>query len=242
MLSHDGIRRGQEGYLYDGWRNDIRDNNLDSHLDAPPVIRSGRLVRGTLHGDDRGEDVPDNSHYGRTYRRFGVIQDVYAGGWPGHEQAFTVRSTATINGRFVYRNCADIVSEAYHAAGVMRHFRRTADIKHAFESSGWVWRRSRGFPDRYLPGDLMCIVVDTDPHDLHGHAAIVVAEGPTGGGSVAPEVIELPGPSSSISERDYRPEQRNDLRRHRWASFRMAVNPDFQFLGRLLHSRLHGHH
>jgi len=209
--------------LFDSWGNDLRDNNSDGSLDgADPSERSAE----------------DGSHYGRTYSEFKTVAGSYVGGWDFARRTVQVASSQTIRGNFKYMVCADLISNAYHAAGVMAHTRSAGQILDNFRRIGYVWQRDQRYPSKYLPGDFIC----TYAPGHGGHAAIVVQDENTGGGSVAPMIIDLPGPSSQISDGTYNPAATNDIQLHRWPSFRISQLPvNCQYLGRLLHSKLHGH-
>lgn len=209
------------GILFDSWGNDMRDNDLDG------------LV------DESDEWTPDGAHYGRTYRRFQVRRGRYVGGWDLPQYGYprrtvTVAQDRSVEGSFRYAVCADVVSEAYRAAGVMEHHGATGAILREFRRKGYVWRRSEGYPATYLPGDFICTWAPGG-----GHSGIVVEAGPTDGGARPPVVIELPGPSSQVSDGTYDPAATSDIVRHAWSTFRvLAVAHEHQYLGRLLHTRL----
>jgi hypothetical protein len=149
-----------------------------------------------------------------------------------------VTQDRTIHGTFRYAVCADVASEAYERAGVMQRTRSTGRILQVFRRMGYVWCRRDGYPSDYLPGDFICTWAPGG-----GHSGIVADRGPTNGGALAPIVIELPGPSSQISDATYDPANRTDMVRHPWSSFRLtAVGEEQQFLGRLLHTRLRENH
>lgn len=224
-IQHPAARRAADaaqrmyasgGILFDSWSNDMRDNDLDG------------LV------DERDEYTPDGMHYGRSYRRFDVVRGTYRGGWRGARRDVTVRRDQRVTGQFRYAVCADLISDAYAAAGVMSHHGSTRAILAELRRKGYVWRRSESYPDRYLPGDY---IATWEPGG--GHSGIVVAEGPTDGGAQPPEVIELPGPSSQVTDGTYTPSATSDVVRHRWSSWRVSGLPhEKQYLGRLLHSRM----
>jgi hypothetical protein len=231
LAAHQMLARG--GYLYDGWNNDMRDNDGDGLVDmADP--------------SERPDD--DGRHYGQMFSSFGVRRGSYRGGWDFARRDVSVHADSVHRAGprrpFLYRNCADIISEAYRAAGVMPHHRQTIAILNEFRRRGYVWQRDLGYPDEYLPGDFICTYSPGRPGEHGGgHSGIVVEAGRTNGGRSAPVVIDLPGPSSQVSEGIYSPANTNDLQRHRWPAFRISGVPlEEQFLGRLLHSRLHGHH
>src|SRR4029079_5577563 len=127
------------------WGNDLRDNDGDGDV------------------DERDERTRDGAHHGETYRRFWVRRRTrpYEAGWffdddpdgpegpalaPGRHNIF-VHGDREIGGRFRYAICADIVSEAYHDAGVMSALRSTERILAVFRRRGYVWQRSTGFPN-----------------------------------------------------------------------------------------------
>lgn len=204
------------GVLFDSWGNDMRDNDLDGAV------------------DDLAEQAPDGAHFGRTYPRFGVRRGRYRGGWGFGRRTVEVRDDRVVEGGFRYAVCADVVSDAYHAAGVMERVGSTAEILRGLRRNGYVWRRSEGYPAAYLPGDFICTWAPGG-----GHSGIVVEEGPTEGGACPPIVVELPGPSSQVSDGTYDPIKTSDIARHAWASFRVhLVSPENQYLGRLLRTRL----
>lgn len=186
----DEVERIQRtgGILFDSWSNDLRDNDLDGKLD----------------GKDRREGCPntDGDHYHGTYDKFGVVADTYRGGWPGEQRDVKVITTRVVRGTFVYRVCADIISQAYTKAGVMHHVRSTKRILDVFYRKGYVFWRDEGYPTMYLPGDF---IGTSDPQTpgSEGHSAIVVQRDETAGGSNAPMVVEMPGPSSQITDGTY---------------------------------------
>ena len=216
------IRMHGEGrILFDSWGNDFRDNNMNGLVDQ----------------DDGAESADDGAHYAGTYPCFALVEVSRDGGWDFARRRVTVTAAqvGTVTGPFKYRVCADVISEAYHAARVMEHVRSTSAILGVFRSKGYVWQRSVSYPTRYLPGDFICTL------GAHGgHSAIVVEESLTDGGRLLPVVVELPGPSTQISDGTYNPASTNDIQRHLWSSFRVVqIAPEYQFLGRLLYSRLH---
>lgn len=206
------------GILFDSWGNDLRDNNQNNKLDQ----------------NDPDEGGGDGSHNKRTYTAFKVISGGYRGGWEGERKNVQVRTTRVISGQFKYRVCADVVSEAYKKAGIMSHLRSTGKILGVFRKKGYVWRRSKSYPTKYLPGDFIC----TYAPGYGGHSAIVVEAGSTGGGRLPPKIIDLPGPSSSISDGIYDPARTNDVTEHKWPKRRLNCELKYQYLGRLLHSKL----
>jgi hypothetical protein len=208
------------GILFDSWGNDLRDNDLD----------------GTVDEDD--EQTHDGAHYGRDYGAFDVLRGSWIGGWDYPQYGYprrtiTVSHERSLRGTFQYAACADVASEAYRAAGVMPHQDSTAAILRQFRRKGYVWRRSESYPSTYLPGDFICTWAPGG-----GHSAVVVEAGPTDGGARVPMVIELPGPSSQISDRTYNPANTSDVVRHPWSSFRLFTRMESQYLGRLLRTRL----
>jgi hypothetical protein len=214
--------RVQGNVLFDSWGNDLRDNDLDG------------LV------DEADESTPDGSHFGRTYGGFNVRRGAWVGGWNYPQYGYPRRTLSVsverdLRGTFRYAVCADVASEAYREAGVMEHHGSTREILDEFRRLGYVWRRSEGYPTEYLPGDFMCTWAVGG-----GHSAVIVEAGPTAGGARAPTVVELPGPSSQISDRTYDPASTCDIVRHEWSGFRLlAVDMEHQYLGRLLHTALH---
>ena len=206
--------------LFDSWGNDLRDNNNDGVV------------------DDAHEVSSDGAHFARRYTEFGTVAGMYStGGWDflPHRDVF-VANTRTVRGSFRYRVCADVVSEAYHAAGAMPAQRSTLGIYGQFQHKGFVWQRSQAYPSMYLPGDFICTL---DVHAGEGHSGIVVQAGPTRGGAEVPIVVQLPGPSTQISDGTYNPESTNDITRGPWSRWRIdSIQREFQYLGRFLHSRL----
>jgi hypothetical protein len=202
--------------LFDSWGNDLRDNNLDGAVDG------------------KSERSADGAHFGKTYTEFRTVAGTYSGGWDFlPARTVIVRSSRTIKGSFIYRVCADIVSGAYAAAGVMQAKRATWAIHAEFQKRGFVWRRSESYPSEYLPGDFICTLEGGE-----GHSGIVVQREPTRGGDVAPVVVQLPGPSTQISDGTYDPTRTNDVTIGRWSDWRITRLPkDVQYLGRLLLSK-----
>jgi hypothetical protein len=203
--------------LFDSWGNDLRDNNLDGAV------------------DDKAERTSDGAHYGKHYSEFRTVAGRYGGGWDFlPARTVTVRDSRTIKGSFVYRVCADIVSGAYAKAGAMHAQRSTWAILAEFRKKGFVWRRSESYATEYLPGDFICTLDGSA-----GHSGIVVQREPTRGGDVAPVVIQLPGPSTQISDGTYDPTRTNDVTYGRWSEWRITrLYKDEQYLGRLLLSKL----
>jgi hypothetical protein len=132
-------------------------------------------------------------------------------------------------GSFRYMVCADVVSKAYSQAGVMGPARSTAIILDTFRNRGYVWRKSEGYPPRFVPGDFICTLGHGG-----GHSGIVVEAGPT---SAAPKVIELPGPSTQVDLGIYNPTSTNDVRLGTWTKAGLP-NDGLHYLGRLLMSKL----
>jgi hypothetical protein len=197
--------------LFDSWGNDVRDNNNDGEVDG------------------KNEQTDDGVHFTGVFQSFGVIAGTYTGlGW-GHNKALTVTKTVTVQGPFVYRVCADVVSRAYHEAGVMPAQRSTARILQIFREKGFVWQKSEGYPSQFLPGDFVCTL---GPHG--GHSGIVVTGGPT---NKVPTVIELPGPSTEVDLGTYDPASTNDVRLGPWTKAGLA-DLKLHFLGRLLLSKM----
>lgn len=208
------------GILFDSWGNDLRDNNSNGKLDWD---------------DPKERGSSDGVHYAGVYKSFRVIAGTYTGGWDFAPGTVRVAADTEVKGSFQYRVCADIISDAYHAAGVMKHLRSTAAILRVFREKGIVWTRSISYPTKYLPGDF----ISTYAAGHGGHSAIVVEESDTAGGANAPLVIELPGPSSQISDGTYDPTSTNDIMKHNWPRFRIQEVPqENQFLGRLLGSKI----
>jgi hypothetical protein len=209
----------QGGILFDSWGNDYRDNNGDGVVDGPR------------------ERAADGAHFGGLFGEFGVQAGTYSGqGWdflpPG--PPVVVRSTRRIKGPFKYRVCADVVSAAYKAAGIMGAQRSTLFIHEEFKKKGYVFRRTDGYPTEYLPGDFIHTLAGAE-----GHSGIVMQREPTRGGSHPPLVMQLPGPSTQLSDGTYDPESTNDVTIERWSIWRTTqVHSDFQLLGRILHSKL----
>jgi hypothetical protein len=207
--------------LFDSWGNDVRDNDNDGTVD------SGR----------RETDTYDGEHYHGTYRNFGVVAGTYTRGWPDEHGVVhgtvTVATTQTITGRFKYRVCADVVSQAYADAGLMHHMRSTAQIIDRFRTIGTVWHDRTTFPSEYLPGDF----VATYHAGEGGHSGIVTKRSAT---TSAPTVIELPGPSTQADAGTYDPTSTNDVKEEPWSKF--AVADEYQYLGRYSGPRHHPHH
>jgi len=203
--------------LFDSWGNDLRDNNLDGQIDG------------------NAERASDGAHFAGSYQEFRTVAGRYSGGWDFLPQRpVIVRESKTIRGSFRYRVCADIVSGAYAAAGAMSSQRSTQNIWNQFQKRGFVWRRSESYPTEYLPGDFICTLEKGE-----GHSGIVVQREATRGGDTAPVVIQLPGPSTQISDGTYDPTSTNDVTRGRWSEWRITRLPkDVQYLGRLLMSKL----
>ncbi len=206
------------GVLFDSWGNDYRDNNNDGVVDGPE------------------ERAQDGAHLRGVYNGFGVRAGTYSGkGWDflAAGPTVVVATSRQIKGQFRYRVCADLVSAAYQAAGIMGPLRSTYFIRAEFEKKGYVFRRTDGYPKEYLPGDFI--------HTLdrgEGHSGIVVQREPTMGGSRPPLVMQLPGPSTQLSDGTYNPESTNDVTIERWSIWRTTkVSQDFQFLGRILQSK-----
>jgi hypothetical protein len=197
--------------LFDSWGNDVRDNDDDGEV------------------DEKNEQTDDGVHFNQTFQSFGVITGTYTGlGW-GHNKSLTVPKTVTVKGPFVYRVCADVVSRAYHEAGVMKAQRSTAMILQVFRENGFVWQKSEGYPSQFLPGDFVCTL---GPHG--GHSGIVVTGGPT---DKVPTVIELPGPSTQVDLGTYDPTSTNDVRLGPWTKAGLT-DLKVHFLGRLLLSKM----
>ncbi|NJO14868.1 MAG: hypothetical protein HC877_03710 [Thioploca sp.] len=174
--------------LFDSWYNDLRDNDDDGLVDQ-----------------GRSESGGDGTHYQREYLSFRVVAGTYGGlGW-GLNRTLRVPSDRTITGNFRYRVCADIVSGAYHEAGIIPGvLRSTRSIFDALSHRCYVFRKSQDYPSEYLPGDFICTL---DSHG--GHSGMVVARGPT---RQVPQVVELPGPSTMVDLNQYDPTSTNDIR------------------------------
>lgn len=205
--------------LFDSWGNDMRDNDSDGLVDEPD------------------EHTVDGAHAARRFGGFGVRRGRYRGGWNYPALGYPRRTVEVardqqIRANVRYAVCADVVSDAYRAAGVMEHLDSTGAILREFRRRGYVWRRSDGYPPTYLPGDFICTWAPGG-----GHSGIVVETGPTDGGATEPVVVELPGPSSQVSDQTYDPTSTSDIVRHRWSRFRLFTRHESQYLGRLLHSR-----
>jgi hypothetical protein len=203
--------------LFDSWGNDLRDNNLDGVVDGP------------------SERASDGAHFGGSFSEFRTVAGTYSGGWNFLPQRpVIVRETKSMKGVFKYRVCADIVSAAYREAGVMERQRSTQHIFDEFKKKGFVWRRSESYPTEYLPGDFICTLEGGE-----GHSGIIMQREPTRGGDQPPIVVQLPGPSTQISDGTYDPTSTNDVTVGRWSLWRTTALPrEVQYLGRLLHSKL----
>jgi hypothetical protein len=211
------------GILFDSWGNDLRDNNSNDQLDQDDV-------------EER--NARDGDHYERHFSQFQVLAGTFEGGWPGFKKYVTVHLKRTIRGHFRYRVCADLISEAYHKAHIIRHVSSVYKILNELGPKAFQWRRSVSYPTQYLPGDFIC---SYDEKRFEGHAALVVEEGPTDGGSTPPMILDLPGPSSQISDGTYDPTETNDIEIHKWPKRRLDLPTDTQYLLRVLHSKLHHH-
>jgi hypothetical protein len=199
--------------LFDSWGNDLRDNNVDGNVD-----------------DDR-EQTDDGAHYAGTYPAFSVVAGTYDSlGW-GKNKTYTVRESKTVTGPFRYRVCADVVSQCYADAGIMRHTRSTAGIMAAFREKGYLFRLSEGFPNAFLPGDFIATYGDG-----HGHTGIVIEASLRKNGW--PTVVELPGPSTTVDLNEYNPIQTNDVRKGIWSKSYMNIADKSHYLGRLLLSKV----
>ena len=199
------------GYtLFDSWGNDARDNDGDDVVDGP------------------SERAADGSHFHGFYPSFRVVAKTYTKlGWHGQNQ-ITVNTTKTVPGPFRYRVCADIVSEAYTAAGLKMKIRNHQVLINFFKKHGHVFHK-RGFPGWFLPGDVLA----THGPD-GGHAGIVIERKLRSQGW--PRVVELPGPSTWLAWARYRPEQTSDLWMDTWTKSK-EENVDVHYLGRLLLSQ-----
>jgi hypothetical protein len=208
--------------LFDSWGNDVRDNDNDGVVDT-----------------DRGESNSwDGQHFRGTYTNFGLVAGVYQRGWPDPVTGVvtgtvTVPTTRTITGTFRYRVCADVVSQAYADAGLMRPMRATSQIIGQFRRIGTVWHGRSTFPSEYLPGDF----VATYSAGHGGHSGVVTTGGPT---STAPTVIELPGPSTQADAGTYDPASTNDVKEQSWS--KQGVADGLQYLGRYTGRRRRGRH
>jgi len=200
--------------LFDSWGNDLRDNNNDGKVDGA------------------GERAEDGAHFTRSYASFGVKAGMYLGqGW-NHDKTVKVPRDQVVRGRFLYRVCADIVSQAFHEAGVMPKSRSTAGILDQFSRKGYVWQRSKAYPSEYLPGDFICTL-----HGGSGHSGVVVRRSSTKSVAI---VVELPGPSTQVDLGTYNPASTSDLRLGSWTKEEQAPDRSTHYLGRLLHSRFPG--
>lgn len=209
------------GTFYDSWSNDGRDNDQDGQLDE---------------GD---EQTPDGAHYGRVYQGF-QIDD----GSSGRTRI------APVSGDYQYRFCSDFIARVLREAGIIR-----GGYARVYEFGGGALRavayrlsRDVDYPERYLRGDL----IGHERSGEHGaHIGIVVQSGATNGGSAAPTVIDLPGPTSLRAVGLYRENGehadgrragvRGDIVRESWPDFRINEirPPRRQFLIRLVYSLLH---
>ena len=197
--------------LFDSWGNDVRDNNNDGVAD-----------------DQKEKQPDDGAHFNETFASFSVVAGTYNQlGWQ-HNKSLTITKNTTVQGPFKYRVCADVVSRAYHEAGVMSTVRSTAVILQNFREKGFVWKKSEGFPSEFLPGDFICSLGHGG-----GHSGIVTTRAAT---STVPIVFELPGPSTKVDLGTYDPTSSNDVRVGPWT--KQGVDAEFQFLGRLLQSKL----
>ena len=204
--------------LFDSWGNDARDNT------------------GSGATDDASEQGPDGAHYNGTYPSFWVRTGSYSRGYDTRPyRTITIAADLEIRGPFRYRVCADMVSEAYHRVGVMRHVRRVREVVDHMEQLGRLWHRSSDrYPTRYLPGDLIAVL---DSRSGEGHCGIVIEASDTNHGDSGPKVFELPGPSWESSDGVYNPRSTNDAKIRFWA--RHTYNgPAQQYLGRLLHGEM----
>jgi hypothetical protein len=87
----------------------------------------------------------------------------------------------------------------------------------------------------HLPGDF----ISTWKAGDGGHSGIVMSEAPTRGGSEIPIVVQLPGPSTQVSDGTYDPASTNDVTMGPWSRWRIEGVPrEHQYLGRILHSRI----
>jgi hypothetical protein len=74
--------------------------------------------------------------------------------------------------------------------------------------------------------------------ELGGHSGIIMRAAPTRGGREVPVVVQLPGPSTQVSDGTYDPAATNDVTVGPWSRWRIENVPQqHQYLGRLLHSR-----
>jgi hypothetical protein len=220
-LKHAQAIQSAGNVLFDSWGNDVRDNDNDG------IVDSGRTET----------DAYDGQHYSGTYTDFGVVAGTYTRGWPDEHGVVTGRvtvpKTQTVSGTFKYRVCADIVSQAYADAGLMRHMRSTAQIIDEFRRIGRVWHGRSTFPSEYLPGDF----VATYSAGHGGHTGIVTKRSAT---SDTPTVIELPGPSTQADAGTYDPSSTNDIKEEAWS--KQGVAGELQYLGRHTGRRRRDHH
>jgi len=208
--------------LFDSWGNDGRDNNGDGVV------------------DDAREKGEDGRHFSQVFQSFWVRKGSYPLGYPGRPpRTIIISADQHIRGHFIYRVCADMVSAAYHKAGVMSRVRSVERIVAQMEKVGRLWRRDNDkYPTRYLPGDLIAIIREDKKGE--GHCGIVVEEGYTKGGDNGPVVFELPGPSWEASDGVYDPRRTNDAKIDTWSRHKWYRN-SAQWLARMLYSKIHSH-
>lgn len=206
--------------LFDSWGNDARDNNGNGTTD-----------------DATEQGLEDGSHFHGTFPSFWVRTGHWDLGYsPRPTTRITIAANQEFRGPFSYRVCADMVSEAYHRAGVMRHVRRVHEIVDNIEKLGRLWHRSTDrYPSRYLPGDLIAVL---ESRRGGGHCGMVVEASDTNAGDNGPKVFELPGPSWESSDGVYDPRSTNDAKIRIWARHTFNSHNQ-QFLGRLLHTKFH---
>ncbi|MBZ0117789.1 MAG: hypothetical protein K8H88_12375 [Sandaracinaceae bacterium] len=214
------------GVFYDSWGNDGRDNDSDGAV------------------DEADEQTSDGAHWGRVYQGFGTGD----GG----------RVVAPTNAQYQYQFCSDLVSNAVRDEGIVRGgFARAYQFGGgALDAVAYKFVRSSDYPERYMRGDIIGYNDRPESQGGHGgHVGIVIQDDATGGGSIAPLVINLPGPSHLTSpaaasyyrangeHADGRPAGvRGDIVREQWPADRLDVDripARHQFLIRLVCTRLH---
>jgi hypothetical protein len=210
--------------LFDYWGGDFRDNNMDPS--------------GLVDQDDPREmQTQDGQHFGQRYQSFRVKPGTYPGGWGFKPGTVEVREAKTIHAppgqSFQYIVCADLTVMAYRAAGLnLPKVRSTGQIINWFLASHCLYRRDELYPSTYLPGDFIA----TFEAAHGGHSAIVVEAAPIRNGKgelVQPKVIEMPGPSTQVSDGTYNPASPSDVREGPWSDFRLTSPDAYQYLGRL---------
>jgi len=197
------------GLLFDGWNNDLRDNEC----------------RGAVDGA-RERGAQDGQHFGRVYNEFCVNAGSYeGGGWDflPPPPPVVVPETRRVEGQIQYVVCVDVVVMAYRNAGVqISAMRSTGQLLDWFRRNGHVWQGVQNWPPEYLPGDL----VATFSPGHGGHSTIVIEKAPTrdaSGNLVVPIVVEIPGPSTQRSDRTYDPASSSDVRLGPLSPWRLEV-------------------